>query len=112
FRVNEDEYKVMGLAGYGRPTMVDKVRQVIRRTSDGCVSLPRRCFEYHATARSSYSEGFIDLFGPARDPYTPIDLKTPEGTRWADCAASIQQVLGDTLVELARALHQETALPD
>src|SRR5207237_2532657 len=35
FRVNEDEYKVMGLAGYGRPTMVDEVRQVIRRTSDG-----------------------------------------------------------------------------
>ena len=32
FAVNEDEYKVMGLAGYGRPTMVDQVRRVIRRT--------------------------------------------------------------------------------
>src|SRR5205085_9514076 len=69
FRVNEDEYKVMGLAGYGRPTMVDKVRQVIRRTSDGAFSLDLDYFEYHTTARRSYSERFIDLFGPARDPY-------------------------------------------
>src|SRR5207245_7529143 len=35
FAVNEDEYKVMGLAGYGQPTMVDKVRRIVRRTSDG-----------------------------------------------------------------------------
>jgi carbamoyltransferase len=39
-------------------------------------------------------------------------LKTEDGARFADCAASVQQVLGDTLVELARALHQETALSD
>jgi carbamoyltransferase len=112
FRVNEDEYKVMGLAGYGRPTMVDKVRQVIRRTADGAFSLDLDYFEYHTTARRSYSERFIDLFGPPRDLYTPIDLKTADGERFADCAASIQQVLGDTLVEMAQALHRETALPD
>src|SRR5256886_16091715 len=112
FRVNEDEYKVMGLAGYGRPTMIDKVHQVIRRTSDGGFSLDLDYFEYHTTARRSYSQRFIDLFGPARDPYTPIDLKTADGARLADCAASIQQVLGDTLVEMAQALHRETALPD
>ncbi len=112
FRVNEDEYKVMGLAGYGRPTMVDKVRQLIHRTSDGGFSLNLDYFEYHTTARRSYSERFIDLFGPPRDPYTPIDLKTADGARFADCAASVQQVLGDTLVEIAQALHRETALPD
>src|SRR3954470_8837277 len=112
FKVNEDEYKVMGLAAYGTPIMVDKVRQVIRRTSDGAFSLDLDYFEYHTTARRSYSQRFIDLFGPARDPYIPIDLKTADGERFADCAASIQQVLGDTLVEMAQALHRETALPD
>src|SRR5438045_869223 len=39
FAVNEDEYKVMGLAGYGQPAMVDKVRKVIRRTEDGAFEL-------------------------------------------------------------------------
>jgi carbamoyltransferase len=112
FKVNEGEYKVMGLASYGRPTMVDKVRQLIRSTSDGAFSLNLDYFDYHTTARRSYSDRFIDLFGPPRDPYVPIDLKTSDGARWADCAASIQQVLGDTLVEMTRALHQETELPD
>src|ERR671936_238129 len=32
FTVNEGEYKVMGLAAYGRPTMVDEIRKLIRRT--------------------------------------------------------------------------------
>src|SRR5262245_60350856 len=47
FAINEDEYKVMGLAGYGRPTMVDKVRQVIRRTADGAFALDLDYFEFH-----------------------------------------------------------------
>ena len=112
FKVNEGEYKVMGLASYGRPTMTDKVRKLIRRTSDGAFALDLDYFEYHTTARRSYSERFIDLFGPPRDPYTAIDLKSADGERLADCAASVQQVLGDTLVEIAQALHRETALPD
>src|SRR5437764_7936390 len=112
FRVNEDEYKVMGLAGYGRPTMVDKVRQVIRRTSDGAFSLDLDYFEYHTTARRSYSERFVDLFGPARNPYEPIDLQSDDGRRFADIAASVQRVLEDTLVDIARALRSETGLPD
>jgi carbamoyltransferase len=112
FRVNEGEYKVMGLAAYGRPTMTDRVHQLIQRTSDGAFSLNLDYFEYHTTARRSYSDRFIELFGPPRDPYAPIDLETADGSRFADCAASVQQVLGDTLVEMTRALHQETALPD
>ncbi len=112
FKVNEGEYKVMGLASYGRPTMTDKVHRLIRRTSDGAFALDLDYFEYHTTAKRSYSNRFIDLFGPPRDPYTPIDLTNAEGERFADCAASVQQVLGDTLVEMAQALHQETALTD
>src|SRR5260370_1261615 len=69
-------------------------------------------FEFHTTAERSYSSRFVELFGPPRNPYEPIDLDTAEGQRFADCAASVQRVLEDTLVELARALHQETGLPD
>lgn len=112
FKVNEDEYKVMGLAGYGRPTMVDKVRQLIRRTPDGAFTLDLDFFEYHTTAKRSYSARFVELFGPPRNPYTPIDFETAEGARFTDCAASVQRVLEDTLVELTQALHKETGLPD
>jgi carbamoyltransferase len=112
FAVNEDEYKVMGLAAYGQPTMVDRVQRVIRRTSDGAFALVPEYFEFHTTGRRSYSSRFIDLFGPPRAPYEPIDVETPEGRRFADCAASVQRVLEDTLVDLAAALHRETGLPD
>jgi carbamoyltransferase len=112
FAVNEDEYKVMGLASYGRPTMVDQVRRLIRRTPDGAFTLDLDYFEFQTTAERSYSSRFVDLFGPPRNPYEPLDLETAEGRRFADCAASVQEVLEDTLVRMARALHQETGLAD
>jgi len=112
FAVNEDEYKVMGLAGYGRPTMVDKARQLIRRTPDGAFNLDLDYFEFHTTAERSFSSRFVELFGPPRASYEPIDLDTADGQRYADCAASVQRVLEDTLVDMAAALHQETGLPD
>ena len=112
FAVNEDEYKVMGLAGYGRPTMVDQVRRVIRRTPDGAFTLDLDYFEFHTTTERSYSDRFVELFGPPRNSYEPIDLETAEGQRFADCAASVQRVLEDTLVDIARTLRQETGLTD
>ena len=112
FAVNEDEYKVMGLAGYGRPTMVDQVRRVIRRTPDGAFTLDLDYFEFHTTTERSYSNRFVELFGPPRNAYEPIDLETTEGQRFADCAASVQRVLEDTLVDIARTLRQETGLTD
>jgi carbamoyltransferase len=112
FNVNQDEYKVMGLAAHGRPTMVEQVRKLIRRTEDGAFTLNLDYFEFQTTAERSYSQRFVELFGVARSPYDPLDLESSEGQRWADCAASVQRVLEDTLVEMARALHCETGLPD
>jgi carbamoyltransferase len=112
FTVNEDEYKVMGLAAYGQPSMCEQVRKMVRRTPDGGFHLVPEYFEYHTTARRSYSSRFTDLFGAPRDTYQPIDLGTHDGQRFADCAASVQRVLEDTLVDIARALRRETGLPD
>jgi carbamoyltransferase len=112
FAVNEDEYKVMGLAAYGRPVLADQVRKLIRRTADGAFALNLEYFEYHTTARRSYSQRFVDLFGPPRRSYEPIDLDSADGRRFADCAASVQLVLEDTLVDITRALHRESGLPD
>jgi carbamoyltransferase len=102
----------MGLAAYGRATMAEQVRRLIRRTPDGAFALDLDYFEYQTTATRSYSSRFVEMFGPPRNPYEPIDLETAEGQRFADCAASVQRVLEDTLVDMTRALHQETGLPD
>jgi len=112
FRVNEDEYKVMGLAAYGRPALVDRVRTLLRTTADGGFALAPEYFDFHTSAARSYSSKFEALFGPPRNPYDPIDLETAEGRHYADCAASVQRVLEDTLVGIARHLRRESGLTD
>ena len=98
----------MGLAAYGRPTMMNQVRRVIRRTPDGAFAIVPEYFEYQTTATRSYSSKFVDLFGPPRPAYEPIDVETAEGRRFADIAASVQRVREDPLVDSARALQRET----
>jgi carbamoyltransferase len=112
FKVNEDEYKVMGLAAYGRPTMSEQLRQVIRQLPDGGFALVPEFFEFQTTADRSYSSKFLDLFGPPRHPYDPIDLDSAEGQRFADCAASVQRLLEDILVDIAARLRRDTGLSD
>ncbi|HEX8058727.1 MAG TPA: carbamoyltransferase N-terminal domain-containing protein [Novosphingobium sp.] len=112
FAVNEGEYKVMGLAAYGEPSMTDKVRRLIQRTEDGAFRLDLDYFEFHSSARRSHSDKFVALFGPPRSRYEPIDFASTEGRRFADIAASVQRVLEDVLVDLARDLHERTGLND
>jgi carbamoyltransferase len=110
FPVNEGEYKVMGLASYGTPARADEVRKIVRRTADGAFSLDLDYFDFHAAARRSYSPKLVETFGPARDPWEPLDLASPEGMRFADIAASVQLVLEEVLIDLGRSLQQETKL--
>ena len=79
FEVNEGEYKVMGLAAFGRPTMADQVRKLVSRTADGAFRLDLDYFDFHRTVRRSFSDRFVDLFGPPRNRYKPIDLATEDG---------------------------------
>src|SRR5262249_25122771 len=89
-----------------------QVRKLIRRTPDGAFTLAPEYFEYHTTAARSYSAKFVDLFGPPRSSFEPIDLATADGRRFADCAASVQCVLEETLIDLTRTLRRETGRGD
>src|SRR5260370_36904122 len=102
----------MGLGAFGKPVMLDAVRQLIQPTSDGAFQLNLDFFEFHASATKSYSKRFVELFGPPRSPDSPIALHSPDGERFANIAASVQRVLEDVLVDLAGRLHRETGLSD
>ncbi len=112
FPVNEGEYKVMGLAAFGKPAFAAAVRKIARRTPDGGLELDLSYFDFHHTARRSYAHKLVEALGPARDPWDPIDLQGAEGRRFADVAASVQLVLEEILVDTARALQRETGLAD
>src|SRR5438445_11812126 len=95
FEVNEGEYKVMGMAAYGRPTYVDKVRQLIGLNEDGSYRLQMRYLGYQHGLRS-FGREFVELFGPPREPGAELEQ------HYADVAASIQIVTEEAMLGLAR----------
>jgi carbamoyltransferase len=112
FPVNEGEYKVMGLAAYGNPTYEGLLKRIAQRTPDGGLALDLSWFDFHQGARHSYSRKMVAELGPPREPWDPIDLQSADGRRYADVAASVQRVLEEILVDLARRLQRETGLHD
>ena len=95
FEVNDGEYKVMGMAAYGRPRYADRVRRLIALAEDGSFHLDMRYFAYQRGQRT-FDTAFIELFGPPRHPEADLD------ERYADIAASIQLVTEEAMLGLAR----------
>ncbi|MBI4865907.1 MAG: hypothetical protein HY816_03050 [Candidatus Wallbacteria bacterium] len=106
FRVNSAEYKVMGLAPYGRPVYRDMILdRIVRLRPDGSFRLELELFEF-TWGRRMVGERFARLFGrPARDPESP-DLEQFH----MDVASSIQAVLDEIVGRMALDLMERTSL--
>ncbi|MBW3632692.1 MAG: carbamoyltransferase [Chloroflexi bacterium] len=92
FLHSSDEYKVMALASYGEPTHVDDFRSIIRWRQDGDYTIAAPCLEQR--------------FGPARLRGEPLEQ------RHFDIARSVQIVLEETVLDLARWLQTATGERD
>ncbi len=103
FKVNSGEYKVMGLAPYGRPCYADLIREkLINVAEDGSFQLDMSYFNY-ATGLTMTNKKFHLLFGgPPRKPETKLTQ------REMDLSASIQKVTEDIIVQLAKSIAKET----
>lgn len=107
FQINEGEFKVMGLAPYGKPKYTDKVEKLIRQSPDGSFKLDMSYFKFHYSDKVSYGQKFIDLFGvPPVDPKDSDEVKQV----YADIAASAQKVLDEKLLVIARHVKEETGM--
>ena len=107
FEVNEGEYKVMGLAAYGRPRYVDQVHKVVQVDRDGGLHLDMSYFSFHQSVQHTYSPKLVALFGPPRDP-----RQERVEQYYADVAASIQRVCEETMLAMSRHLYNRTGLPN
>jgi carbamoyltransferase len=123
FRVNNGEYKVMGMAPYGEPRYLDKVEKLITvNPDDGSFHLNMDYFSFHHSTQHTYNRRFIDLFGEPRAPESEFFTMATNPERaaekaamdanqhYADIAASIQRVTEDTLIAIARYLHRRTGM--
>jgi carbamoyltransferase len=103
FKVNSGEYKVMGLAPYGRPFYAQKIYDhLLDLKADGTFRLNLDYFNY-CTGSTMTSPRFHDLFGgPPRKPEVELTQKD------MDLARSIQEVTEEVMLRLARTLRAET----
>lgn len=102
FRVNNGEYKVMGLAPYGKPIYVDKIKSLINLLDDGKYELNMDYFDF-INGNKMYSPLLIDLFGkPVREMESEMEQFH------ADVARSLQTVLEEILIAKATYLHKVT----
>jgi carbamoyltransferase len=103
FKVNSGEYKLMGLAPYGKSVLADKILEhLIDLKPDGSFRLNQSYFNY-MTGFTMTNRRFADLFGePARDPKERLT------TFHMDVAASIQAVTEEIVLRLTRSLAAET----
>ena len=103
FKVNSGEYKVMGLAPYGKPLYKDLIlEKLIRVKDDGSFKLNMNYFNY-ATGLTMTNKKFSELFGQP--------VRNPENDRLTqfhmDIAASVQAVTEEIVIKLTRSIAEE-----
>jgi carbamoyltransferase len=105
FKVNSGEYKVMGLAPYGKPKYTKAIYEhLIDVKPDGSFRLNLDYFAF-CTGLTMVDDRFDRIFGgPPRRPNEPLDQ------RHMDLAASIQTVSEEVVLRLTRSLSAQTGL--
>ncbi len=109
-----DEYKVMGLAPYGRPAFIDDVRKLLKLREDGRFELNLSYFRHHRelvpyqwdngspTFDDLFSPELEELLGPRRQKDGPLEQ------RHCDLARSAQVVYEEAFFNILRHSHKET----
>jgi carbamoyltransferase len=123
FKVNNGEYKVMGMAPYGSPRYLDEVYRLLEMDDDGGFHLNMEYFSFHHSTHRTFSDRFVELFGPPRQPESDFftltthpaqdhpdwaDAAAVQNQKYADIAASIQKVTEEAMLKMAHYAYRET----
>ncbi len=96
FRVNSGEYKLMGLAPYGKPVYLDLIKkELIKINDDGSYAINEKYFNY-VSGLKMINKKFSALFGRP-----PLGADGKPDQFYMDVAASIQELFNEILVKIA-----------
>ena len=102
FKVNSGEYKLMGLAPYGRSNFIQQIYKLIDIKDDGTFRLDQSYFNY-STGLTMTNDKFHKLFG--QKPRNPKSEKLSQFHM--DIAASIQKITEEIMIKLAKSIKKE-----
>jgi carbamoyltransferase len=98
-----DEWKVMGLAAYGKPEYYDFFsKRVLTVNGQRDFHFNIRVLDHHLAKHYQFSEAIVNALGPPRQPDEDLT------ERHQNIAASAQRVLEDTVLHLLSGLYEET----
>ncbi|HRN70006.1 MAG TPA: carbamoyltransferase N-terminal domain-containing protein [Candidatus Woesebacteria bacterium] len=100
-QVNNDEWKMMGLSAYGKPTYKDLVYKLIDIKKDGSFRLTMKYFSYRESFQM-WTKEFENLFGKPKKKGTEFTQ------RHKDIAASIQKVTEEIYIKILNHLYELT----
>ncbi len=107
FRVNDAEWKVMGLAPYGKPTYLEKFREIVDVKDDGSIRLNLDYFAHTYSTTRTISDKWADLFG---QPQRPKETELSDFHR--DIAHSGQKMVEEIMLKMATHVHKTTGMDD
>ena len=113
FEVNEGEYKVMGMAGFGQPRHLDTLRPLL--FDAGRLRVDGDFFDFQVASGPPYRQALLDLLGPARKPEACFDpgADTAIGNssrHYADIAASVQRLAEEAVLDYVAAAVARTGI--
>lgn len=107
FEVNEGEYKVMGMAAYGRPTLAKELLKEFDLRGDGTFAIDQRYFQFRQKEAVPFSQALIDRLGPPRVPESSFD---ESASHYLDIAASVQACTEDVILHIVDRAVKRTGI--
>ena len=108
FAVNEGEYKMMGLASFGKPKYYEELKKTIKFENNKLIT-DISYYDYVRRTDRSYSNLLIELLKTEpRQPNIPLEAGEKEFQLYADIAASAQKLLEELLFSILKYAHQIT----
>ena len=117
FEVNEGEYKVMGMAGFGRPIFRDRLLEWFSLRRGGTFRVRRELLRFDDTGDElTYIPELVEAFGPPRKPEAVFDLNDPSEApgsprHYANVAASLQAATEVVIEHVVREALDKTSIP-
>lgn len=121
FEVNEGEYKVMGMAGFGEPKHYALMRGWFDLRPDGWFRVEQRLFNFTTPVDVPYTSALVEALGPPRQPESPFRLDprsdaederqiVASSRHYADIAASAQKVTEEVILHVVQKAVARTGL--
>lgn len=119
FEVNEGEYKVMGMAGFGEPKRHEELMRLFTLKDDGSFLLDQRFFEFATPTNLPYTAKLPAWLGPARVPESPFATTAEEGLdadgqatcrHYADLAADVQKCAETVILHMVSRAVERTGV--